>query len=119
MWLSERAANGGTHRGASARVGKVTLGGANASVLLSGESRELQLLTPGGIYWQPEADTQVMVLETDDGERFILGEAAAGRNLNDGELVLHCGETVLKLGRDGVRITGRLFLNGTEITAEE
>ena len=119
MWLSEKAASHGSGRGASARMGSVTLGGAKTSVLLSGENRDLQLLTPGGIYWQPEAGTHVMVLETDDGERFVLGRTAENENLKSGELALRCGETVLKLSKDGIWITGRLFLNGTEITAEE
>ena len=120
MWLSERFAGDRTRPGTEAGVGTVTIGGANAAVLLSGEKRDLGLLRPGGIDWQPEKNDQVMVLQTSDGERFILGTVSAGTEpLADGELCLSCGDTKLKLGRDGINITGRLFLNGIEIDVGE
>ena len=129
MWLSEQV-----HRrsgsGPSAGVGGVTIGGESAAVMLSGEYRGLKALAPAGCHWRPGAGTQVMVLTTDDGERFILGAAdeAGLSSLEEGELCLKSGSCWLKLGADGaisaegevhvngdVYITGRLFLNGTEI----
>ena len=120
MWISEKASRSRTQNGAEAGVGPVTIPGTESAVLLSGENRGLRVLAPGGFYWRPEANAQVMVLRTADGERFILGTAPnAGIPLEDGELILHCGETSLKICRDGVHITGALYLNGIEITAGE
>ena len=120
MWLSEKAAESRKNSGTEASVGPVTVSGASAAVLLAGENRNLGLLSPCGIRWQPEKNAQVMVLQTSDGERFILGAAsAASAPMEDGELCLTCGDTVLKLTRDGVFITGRLFLNGSEIGVGE
>lgn len=129
MWLSEQVRRK-ADTAASAGVGGVTIGGESAAVMLSGEYRGLKVLTPGGISWQPSTGAQVMVLTTDDGERFILGTAdgAGGPSLSEGELCLKSGDCWLKLGADGViraegeirmkgnvYITGRLFLNGIEV----
>ena len=131
MWLSEQMRRKAATT-ASAGVGGVTIGGESAAVLLSGEYRGLKVLSPEGVSWQPSLGTQVMVLTTDDGERFILGTAgrAGGSPLGEGELCLSSGKCRLKLGADGVIsvegevrmkgdvfITGRLFLNGIEVKA--
>lgn len=133
MWLSEQMRRK-NDAGASAGVGGVTIGGENAAVMLSGEHRGLKTLAPEGIHWRPGAGTQVMVLTTDDGERFILGTAgeADSLSLGEGELCLKSGSGRLSLGANGVisaegelhingdvHITGRLFLNGVEIKTKE
>lgn len=133
MWLSEQIRQK-AGAGASAGVGGVTIAGENAAVMLSGEHRGLKVLAPQGVFWRPGAGTQVMVLATDDGERFILGAAdgSDGPPLDEGELCLRSGGGWLKLGADGaisaegelhingnVYITGRLFLNGEEVKAEQ
>ena len=120
MWLSEKASENRKRSGAEASVGPVTISGSTAAVLLSGESRGLEVLAPCGVRWQPEKDTQVMVLQTSDGERFILGAAAAGKEpLRDGELCFSCGETMLKLTRDGIFLTGKVFVNGNVLGSGE
>ena len=129
MWLSERAAAAGGAAGPKAAVGALTIGGKNAAVQLGGEVRGIGLVSPQGLQWRPAGNEQVLVLETDEGERYILGIAAAGsESLAEGELCLKCGEAQLKLGRDGsvraegdvhlhgdVFVTGRLFVNGVQI----
>ena len=130
MWLSEQMRRKAAPASASAGVGGVTIGGESAAVLLSGEYRGLKVLSPEGISWQPSLGTQVMVVTTDDGERFILGVAggAGAAPLREGELCLGSGDCWIKLGADGVisaegeirvkgnvYITGRLFLNGIEV----
>ena len=132
MWLSEQVRRG-SGSGASAGVGGVTIGGENAAVMLSGEYRGLRVLSPEGLSWRPAAGTQVMVLTTDDGERFILGAADAqdAAPLGEGELCLRSGSGWLRLSPDGaisaegeihingdVYITGRLYLNGEEVKVE-
>lgn len=132
MWLAEQAAGGGGMR-VRAGVGTVTVGGERPAVLLDGERRELGILAPRGVGWRPAEGTQVLVLETDDGERFVLGEVDGGgvfRSLGAGELCLRCGESWLRLDRNGisaegelhldgdVTITGRLIVNGVVVGAE-
>ena len=131
MWLSERAAAGGGAERVRAGIGTVTIGGKNAAVLLKSEQRNIGVVGPQGLQWRPGRDSQVLVLETEDGERYILGAAEAGsETLGEGELCLKCGETWLKIGHDGsisaegevhicgdVYVTGRLFLNGIEVQA--
>lgn len=116
MWISRKFAAAGSGDAVSALAGPVTIGGEKAAVLLSGEARELHVVAPGGIAWTPEADTQALVLETGDGERFILGTVQQGGS--DDELTLRCGGAQLRLCRNGsVMVEGRLFLNGAELTA--
>lgn len=130
MWLSEQMRRKSAPATASAGVGGVTIGGESPAVMLTGEYRGLKVLTPEGIHWRPGTGKQVMVLTTDDGERFILGAEESGDlpPLGEGELCLKNGDGWLKLGADGVIsaegeirvkgnvfITGRLFLNGIEV----
>ena len=128
MWLSEKAVARAA-AGAGARVGSVTNGGKSAAVLLTGECRNLSVLSPQGVSWRPGAGTQVLVVETDDGEKFIAGAVDGGGSfdsLREGEVCLRGGDGWLKLDADGairikgnVYITGRLFLNGKEVTVKE
>ena len=131
MWLSERAA-GHASGGFRAEAGTVTVGGKDTAVLLDGEYRGLGRISPGGVSWRPAVGDEVLVLETGDGERWILGAADSGfSSLQDGEVCLRSGSAWLKLDRNGsisaegdwhingdVYITGRLYLNGVQITAE-
>ncbi|MCC8156631.1 MAG: hypothetical protein LIO54_05090 [Oscillospiraceae bacterium] len=133
MWLSERIApsqRGGAH----AETGDVTIGGAKPAVLLDGERRGVRVVSPQGICWKPAVGTQALLLETDDGEKYILGLPDGGIDaaaLPDGALCLRRGAAWLCLETDGtisaggelhiagdVYLTGRLFLNGVELTAE-
>ena len=118
MWISEKASQSRMHSGTEAGVGPVTIGGAEPAVLLSGENRGLRVLSPGGLQWQPKTGEQVMVLQTADGERLILGAVPeGGAALEDGELCLSCGSVRLKITADGIYITGALYLNGMPLTA--
>ena len=132
MWLSEKTGGMKQAEQSHAKVGTVSVGGGNASVIVSGECRNLNVVGPQGMLWRPGKGQQALVLQTDDGERFILG-VVGGENsaVGDGEVCLRCGETWLKIGKNGdisaegelhlagdVYITGRLFLNGNEILPE-
>ena len=116
MWLSEAAAGKGrgNHSG-NVGVGPVTIGGENAAVLLSGEVRGLSVVAPGGVTWAPEENAQVVVLETGDGERLVLGAVADAGRAKD-ELTLRCGAATVRICRNGdVCVEGRLLLNGIEL----
>ena len=114
MWLAECAAGSGG-MGVRAGIGTVTFGGETPAVLLGGEARGLGLLAPRGVGWRPAEGTQVLVLETDDGERFVLGEVDGGgvfHSLGSGEVALRCGGNWLKVGKDGISAEGELHLDG-------
>ncbi len=132
MWLAEQAAGGG-RSGVRAGVGTVTVGGEKPAVLLGGEQRGLGVIAPRGIGWRPAEGAQVLVLETEDGERFVLGEVDGGgafRSLGSGEVSLRCGANWLKIDGSGISaegdvhlngdvyITGRLFVNGVAVGTE-
>ena len=116
MWLSETAAGKGRgNDNVRVGVGPVTIGGERAAVLLSGEVRDLSVVAPTGVSWTPEADSQVVVLETGDGERMILGTVAETGGAKDA-LTLRCGAATLRICRNGdVCVEGRLLLNGVEM----
>ena len=118
MWLSQRTAAHAGSEGAAggALVGTVTIGGEKNAVLLSGEHRAIPVAAPQGLAWQPKTGTQVLVVETGDGERFLIGAVAEGGGIpEDGEL--SSAGTLRHAGN--VYITGRLFLNGKEVTVKE
>lgn len=127
MWLGDRVSQGGARAAAEAGVGPVTIGGDSAAVQLAGEMRDAKTLAPAGMDWRPARGQQAMLLETGDGERYILGTACDCRGLSPGEVRLRSGGNWLTLGPEGVfingdmslygdvHIYGRLFLNGREI----
>ena len=144
MWLSERTAahtDSESEAAAGALVGTVTIGGEHPAVLLGGEYRTLGVAAPQGVAWQPETGTQALVVETGDGERFIVGvvegeSSAKGKNgsgnepLAAGELRLNGKKVWLKLGDEfsssgvvrhngDVYVTGRIFMNGRLVAVME
>ena len=118
MWLSERAA-ARRAGAASAGTGKVSIGGAAPAVYTDGEHRALRVLAPMGMEWQLQTGDDALILETDDGERYVLGCPVTNGTAYDGVLRLRSGSTVLEVGPAGVSITGRLTVNGTQVPAEE
>ena len=145
MWLSERTAahtDSEPEAAAGALVGTVTIGGEHPAVLLGGEYRTLGVAAPQGVAWQPAAGTQVLVVETGDGERFITGVAQGEgkdkvkESLAEGELRLSGKKVSLKLGdeltssgvvrhqgnvyvKGSVYVTGGMYLNGKPVAVVE
>ena len=128
MWLGDHIGRGDRGGWAKAQVGEVTIGGQSAAVMLSGEMRDGSVLSAGGIEWLPERGTDVLLLQTDDGERYVLGVRCEGKGLAPGELRLRSGDAKITLEKNGkisvegsleisgdVFITGRLFVNGMEL----
>jgi hypothetical protein len=61
MWLGKqqkRACQTG-----EGQVGKVTIGGDQAAVLLDSERRGLEVYAPGGYHWTPRAGQKVLVIQ--------------------------------------------------------
>lgn len=122
MWLSQQLSRreGGLSGGIS--TGRVTIAGEGAAVMLEGERRELSSVYPGGLCWAPAAGDEVLVLRSDEGERFIIGKLPEGDGkCGSGEYILRSEGGSIKLGKDGIEIEGevvikgRLLLNGLDV----
>lgn len=61
MWLSGQQRR--LHRAGEGQVGRVTIGGEQAAVLLDSERRGLEVYSPGGYHWTPRADQKVLVIQ--------------------------------------------------------
>lgn len=104
MWLSQQFSRPAPQRGAVS-TGRVTIAGEKAAVMLSGERRELSVALPAGLHWTPALGDEVLVLETGEGESYIIGlaaESSAGGSI--------------EFGGD-MSIGGRLILNGVDVGA--
>lgn len=104
MWLSQQFSRPAARRGAVS-TGRVTIAGESPSVMLSGERRELRAALPAGLRWAPALGDEVLVLETDEGEGYIIGLAAESP----------AGGSIEFMG--DVNIGGRLILGGVDVGA--
>jgi len=113
MWISERGL-GLTAREAQAEAGTVTLGGDPAAVLLGGERRLLPVYAPGGYCWRPAPGDRVLVLKAgaEREEPCIVGTVQPETGLTPGEVQLSGGAAAVKLGQDGLELTGEIKING-------
>ena len=116
MWTSERRRLLPVEEPA-AELGLVTLGGDPAGVSLGGERRWLPVYCPGGYSWRPSAGDKVLVLKA-GGERespCILGTVQTGEELKPGEVRLSGGTGEVKLGKEGLALSGRITVNGMDL----
>lgn len=131
MWLSEQTTVKHTGECAHANIGQITISGSKPAVALDREYRNAYIISPQGLDWRPDLNQQVLALQSDEGETFLLGVPIAPSTLNNGEIRLSAGSGWLHLSRDGsisaegdwhitgdVYITGRLFLNGIQVVAK-
>lgn len=121
MWLSEKAALGSREAEPSAEVGMVTAGGTRPSVMLGGEKRKLEIVSPGGVFWAPVQGEQVMVARCGD-EEFVSGALRASPELAPGEVCVKSGSGCVRVHADGkielegtVNVVGALLINGVDI----
>ena len=121
MWLSEKAALGARESGPGAELGTVTAGGGRPSVMLAGERRRLEVVSPGGVFWAPVQGEQVMVTHCGD-EEFVSGALRASPELLPGEVCVKTGMGCVRVYADGkielegtVDVKGTLLLNGRNI----
>lgn len=61
MWLGRQQKR--PHWAGEGQVGRVTIGGERAAVLLDSERRGLEVYSPGGYTWTPRADQRVLVIQ--------------------------------------------------------
>jgi len=114
MWLSEITSRGrGTENGAG--PGIVSVGGARPAVVTDGEQREARVFSPGGYCWRPAAGQAVLLVR--GTETCVAGAAQEDTSdLLPGEIRIASNGASVVLTNDGtIKITGRLFVNGTEV----
>lgn len=121
MWLSEKAALGSRESVPGAEVGTVTAGGVRPSVMLGGERRKLEVVSPGGIFWAPVQGEQVLVTRCGD-EEFVSGALRTAPDIAPGEVCVRTGSSCVRVFADGrieldgvVNVVGELQLNGANI----
>ena len=116
MWTSERNRRLASEEPA-AELGAVTLGGDPAGVSLGGERRWITVYSPGGYSWRPTSGEKVLVLKAGaEGESpCVLGTVQKDLELRPGEVRISGGESGVLLGREGLELTGALYINGESL----
>jgi len=126
MWLSKQAVRvPQTEKDGGVAV--VTVAGAQSAVQRGSELRGLAWMCPGGVFWAPESDQEVVTMTCAGGETLILGALPRPRDdLRPGEVCLSAGQAEIVLRRDGsvsvrgnVNVEGTLTVNGKAVKVEE
>lgn len=124
MWLSNRQKTQVAEE-AKAEFGEVSLSGAQIGVYVSGERRNVEVLSLGGYHWRPQLGEQVLVLKAgQQGEQpCILGTPLTELgSLEEGEVMIMGpnGDSAIKLGQGGVvDLIGTVYVNGIALQVEQ
>ena len=114
MWLSSQSRK--TQRSdQGAETGVVTLEGEKSAVYLTGERRNLPVLSPGGYCWRPAEGGTVLVLKSgaDGEELWVAGVPGDGTDLAPGEVRIQSRQAAVFLGNDGsIDLRGTVKING-------
>lgn len=113
MWLSERKTGSEKFAG----TGKITISGENAAVMAESEKRNTILCAPGGYFWKPDDNEDVVVFETADGT-VIAGCCVPLCDLQPGEVtVFSKSGASITLKNDGdIYVNGNLHISGGVFT---
>ena len=117
MWLSSQSRKA-QRSGQGAETGVVTLEGEKTAVYLTGERRNLPVLSPGGYCWRPAEGETVLVLKSgaDGEELWVAGVPGDGTDLAPGEVRIQSRQAAVFLGNDGsIDLRGTVKINGTPI----
>ena len=116
MWLSSQSRK--VQRSSQgAETGVVTLEGEKTAVYLTGERRNLPVLSPGGYRWQPTEGETVLVLKSGaDGEELWVAGVPNTGEISPGEVRIQSRRAAVFLGNDGsIDLRGTVKINGTPI----
>lgn len=116
MWLSSQSRKA-QRSGQGAETGVVTLEGEKTAVYLTGERRDLPVLSPGGYCWRPAEGETVLVLKSGaDGEELWVAGVPNTGEISPGEVRIQSRQAAVFLGNDGsIDLRGTVKLNGTPI----
>lgn len=113
MWLSKQSVNSRPEE----RIysGNVTLSGENTGVYTDAERREILLYTPGGYFWRPETEQNMIVIKNAEGENCAVGTEMIGapEGLQTGEVYIRSnGGAYIWLKGNGIELAGNLEITG-------
>ena len=114
MWLSSQSRKA-QRSDQGAETGVVTLEGEETAVYLTGERRNLPVLSPGGYCWRPAEGETVLVLKSgaDGEELWVAGVPGDGTDLAPGEVRIQSRQAAVFLGNDGsIDLRGTVKING-------
>ncbi len=114
MWLSSQSRKA-QRSGQGAETGVVTLEGEKTAVYLTGERRDLPVLSPCGFCWRPAEVETVLVLKSgaDGEELWVAGVPGDGTDLAPGEVRIQSRQAAVFLGSDGsIDLRGTVKING-------
>ena len=115
MWISRKMSEA-SHGGDSyASLGQITIGGEETGVLTESEKRNIPVVSAGGFSWRPKTGQDVLLIQTDEGEKVITGvlHQGSGTALQDGEVEICSDGAAITIGNNGiVTVLGNLKLEG-------
>lgn len=110
MWLSRQQKR--LHQAGEGQVGRVTIGGEQAAVLLDSERRGLEVYSPGGYRWTPQAGQKVLVIQGQGEIPCVVG-LRQGETPPEQVTVEADGGGQMKLNGENAELAGeKIDLNG-------
>lgn len=117
MWISERMARTKTESEGCAGIAEITISGASAAAYSDGESRNLPVVSAGGVLWRPAVGQKVLVIECGDGARVVAGAVQAGlpAGMANGEVYVKSasGASIYLKNSGDIIISGNVDITGT------
>jgi hypothetical protein len=110
MWLGKQQKK--TRQAGESQVGKVTIGGEKAAVLLDSERRGLEVYSPGGYHWTPRADQKVLVLQGQGEIPCVVGLRQGERAPEQVTVEADGGGKLLLDGENGTLTGKKIILDG-------
>ena len=115
MWISRKMSEASRREEPYASLGQITIGGEETGVMTESEHRNIPMISPGGFVWRPKTGQNVLLIQTDEGEKFITGAMNKGNGtaLQDGEVEIYSECASITIQNNGlVTILGNLKLDG-------
>lgn len=117
MWLSQKVGRSSGAEGGRPLCGTVTLSAGTVAAFTDAEERGLVVCAPGGYVWRPPVGGDALVLKDPAGTRAYLVAQPVAEDIEPGGVAIVAGEARVELSPGGdIRLTGRVFLNGRELT---
>lgn len=118
MWLGKNQRR--PNQEGEGQVGRVTIGGEQAAVLLDSERRGLEVYAPGGYRWTPRVDQKALVIQGRGEIPCVVGvrqdQAAPD------EVKVESEDSSLGLSAEGAKLTGeridllgQVYVNGEQL----
>ena len=118
MWLGRNQNR--PNQAGEGQVGKVTIGGEAAAVLLDSERRGLEVYAPGGYRWLPRVDQKALVIQGRGEIPCVVGvrqdQAAPEQVAVESEhSALSLTEEGAELTGERIDLTGQVYVNGEKL----